>query len=74
MRTYTYSGPRAHSRTPGMPHLGAGPKIEDVIALSQGLAPLGMHLQVRFESALIHELAPWFRKSSVPVVNRFIRP
>jgi 2-pyrone-4,6-dicarboxylate lactonase len=51
-----------------MRHLGAGSKIEDVIALSARLAPLEMHLQVHFESSMIHELAPWFRKSAVPVV------
>jgi 2-pyrone-4,6-dicarboxylate lactonase len=51
-----------------MPHLGTGAKIEDVVALSHRLAPLGMHLQVHFESSLIQELAPWFRKSAVPVV------
>jgi 2-pyrone-4,6-dicarboxylate lactonase len=51
-----------------MPHLGAGTRIEDVIALSRRLVPLGMHLQVHFESSLIHALAPWFRKSAVPVV------
>ena len=51
-----------------MQHLGAGAKIEDVIALSKRLAPLEMHLQVHFESSMIHELAPWLRKSSVPVV------
>lgn len=51
-----------------MKHLGAGAKIEDVIALSQRIAPLQMHLQVHFESALVHELGPWLRKSAVPVV------
>jgi len=51
-----------------MKHLGAGSKIEDVIALSKRLAPLEMHLQVHFESSILHELAPWFRKSAVPVV------
>jgi 2-pyrone-4,6-dicarboxylate lactonase len=51
-----------------MKHLGAGSKIEDVIALSKRLAPLEMHLQVHFESSMIHELAPWLRKSAVPVV------
>lgn len=51
-----------------MKHLGAGTKIEDLIALSGRLAPLGWHLQVHFESSLIGELAPWFRKSAVPVV------
>ena len=51
-----------------MKHLGAGSKIEDVIALSRRLAPLDMHLQIHFESSLIHQLAPWLRKSAVPVV------
>ncbi len=51
-----------------MKHLGAGARIEDVIALSNRLAPLEMHLQVHFESALVHELGPWLRKSAVPVV------
>jgi 2-pyrone-4,6-dicarboxylate lactonase len=51
-----------------MQHLGAGTKIEDVIALTQRLALLDMHLQVHFMSSRIHELAPWFQKSAVPVV------
>ena len=51
-----------------MQHLGSGSKIEDVIALSKRLSPLGMHLQVHFESSMVHELAPWFRKSAVPVL------
>lgn len=51
-----------------MKHLGAGAKLEDVIALTRRLAPLGWHLQVHFESSLIGELAPWFGKSAVPVV------
>jgi len=51
-----------------MGHLGRSAKIEDVIALTKRLVPLQMHLQIHFESTLIHELAPWFRKSAVPVV------
>jgi 2-pyrone-4,6-dicarboxylate lactonase len=51
-----------------MNHLGAGPKIEDVIAFGARLAPLEWHLQLHFESARIHELAPWLRKSPVPVM------
>lgn len=51
-----------------MKHLGAGAKIEEVIALTQRLALLDMHLQIHYESSLIHELAPWLRKSAVPVV------
>ena len=51
-----------------MKHLGAGSKIEEVITLGGRLAPLEMHLQVHFESSMIRELAPWLRKSAVPVV------
>ena len=51
-----------------MKHLGAGPKIEEVIALGARLAPLEWHLQLHFESSMIHELAPWLRRSPVPVV------
>ena len=51
-----------------MQHLGTGAKVEDVIALSRRLALLDMHLQVHFESSMIHELSPWFGKSAVPVV------
>ena len=51
-----------------MQHLGSGAKIEDVIALTQRLALLDMHLQVHFLSSRIHELAPSLRKSAVPVV------
>ena len=51
-----------------MKHLGASAKIEDVIALTKRLAPLEMHLQVHFESSLVHDLAPWFLKSAVTVV------
>ena len=50
-----------------MQHLGAGAKIEDVIGVGARLAALNMHLQVHFESSMIHDLAPWFRKSAVPV-------
>jgi 2-pyrone-4,6-dicarboxylate lactonase len=51
-----------------MRHLGGGPKIEEVIALGARLAPLEWHLQLHFESSLIHDLAPWLRRSAVPVV------
>ncbi len=51
-----------------MRHLGAAAPIEAVIAFGARLAPIGWHLQVHFESALIHELAPFFRQSPVPVV------
>jgi len=51
-----------------MPHLGAAPNIAEVIALGARLAPLDMHLQLHFESSLIHELAPWLHRSAVPVM------
>jgi 2-pyrone-4,6-dicarboxylate lactonase len=51
-----------------MRHIGGGANVQDIIALTHRLAPLGMHLQVHFESALIHELAPALVKSAVPVV------
>ena len=49
--------------------LGAGtPGIEAVIGLTRRLQPLGMHLQVHFQSSLIHELAEPLSRSAVPVV------
>jgi 2-pyrone-4,6-dicarboxylate lactonase len=51
-----------------MSHLGKGPGIEDAIALSARLAPIGWHLQVHFEALLIDELAPFLKRSAVPVV------
>jgi len=51
-----------------MTHLGRGAGIEEAIALSKRLAKLGWHLQVHFEAALIDELAPWLKRSAVPVV------
>jgi len=51
-----------------MKHLGQGATPAQVLALTRRLAPLGLHLQVHFESSLIHELAPLLKKSAVPVV------
>ncbi len=51
-----------------MSHLGKGPQIEDAIALTSRLAKFGWHLQVHFEGSLIEELAPWLKRSAVPVV------
>jgi len=51
-----------------MKHLGKGAPIDVVVALGERLAPLGWHLQVHFESALIGELAPALQRSAVPVV------
>jgi 2-pyrone-4,6-dicarboxylate lactonase len=51
-----------------MRHLGRGAPIEDAIKLGDRLAQIGWHLQVHFESSLIGELAPWLKRSAVPVV------
>lgn len=51
-----------------MKHLGRGATADQVLALTHRLAPLGMHLQLHFDSSLIHELAPIFKASAVPVV------
>ena len=51
-----------------MKHLGAGPSIDDVVAFSKRLAPLGWHLQIHLESTLIAEMMPKLKQSAVPVV------
>ena len=51
-----------------MGHLGAGADVRDVIAMTPRLAAHGLHLQVHFESELVHELSPWLVQSKVPVV------
>lgn len=51
-----------------MAHLGTGPAIDDVVALTPRLANVGMHLQVHFEGRLIHGLAAPLTRSAVPVV------
>ena len=51
-----------------MRHLAGGSSVQQVVDLTQRLAPLGMHLQVHFESSLIHELAPVLKTSAVPMV------
>jgi 2-pyrone-4,6-dicarboxylate lactonase len=49
-------------------HLGGGTPIADVIAFAPRLVDIGWHLQVYFESPLIHELGPALLRSPVPVV------
>jgi 2-pyrone-4,6-dicarboxylate lactonase len=51
-----------------MKHLGPGASVQEVVALTRRLAPLGLHLQVHFDSSLIHDLAPVLKQSAVPVV------
>jgi 2-pyrone-4,6-dicarboxylate lactonase len=51
-----------------MKHLANSASAQQVVDLTHRLAPLGMHLQVHFDSSLIHELGPVFSASAVPVV------
>jgi 2-pyrone-4,6-dicarboxylate lactonase len=51
-----------------MKHLGMGAKSDELLTLTQRLADHDMHLQVHFESSLVHELGPCLQKSAVPVV------
>ncbi|QHE84323.1 amidohydrolase family protein [Hydrogenophaga sp. BPS33] len=51
-----------------MKHLAPAGGIDEIVAFTRRLAPLGMHLQVHFESALIHHLAGPLAQSAVPVV------
>ena len=50
-----------------MSHL-VGVDIGSVVALTPRLADHGMHLQIHFESKLVHELGPELQRSAVPVV------
>ncbi len=51
-----------------MRHLSRAEPIEAVIELTPRLARTGLHLQVHFESDLIHSLAPHLLRSEVAVV------
>ena len=51
-----------------MKHLASGATPDEVAALTLRLKPLGMHLQVHFESSMIHSLAAPLSRSAVPVV------
>lgn len=51
-----------------MRHVHTSARIEDVIALTPRLARFQLHLQVHFESHLIHSLAPHLQRAQVPVV------
>jgi len=51
-----------------MKHLAAAATPDEIAALTLRLKPLGMHLQVHFESSLIHSLAAPLARSVVPVV------
>ena len=51
-----------------MKHLVNDAGIDRIMALTHRLAPHGLHLQVHFESSLIHTLAAPLARSAVPVV------
>ena len=51
-----------------MRHLSGGADVTQILALTPRLAAVGMHLQVHFESALVHSVGQALRASQVPVV------
>lgn len=51
-----------------MKHLAASASVDDIVALTHRLKAVGMHLQVHFESSLVHSLTGPLSRSAVPVV------
>lgn len=51
-----------------MKHIAGGTDVQQVLKLTPMLADLGMHLQVHFESELVHTVGQQLLKSAVPVV------
>lgn len=51
-----------------MRHIAGAASVDTVLALTPRLAAVGMHLQVHFESELVHELSAPLQRSQVPVV------
>jgi 2-pyrone-4,6-dicarboxylate lactonase len=51
-----------------MKHIAGGYDVNDVLKLTPRLANFGMHLQVHFESELVHTVGAALLKSDVPVV------
>jgi len=51
-----------------MKHLGGGADPQALLALTHRLAQCQMHLQVHFESSMVHTLGEVFQQSAVPVV------
>jgi 2-pyrone-4,6-dicarboxylate lactonase len=51
-----------------MRHLSGGETAQDVVALTARLADVGLHLQVHFQSELVHTVGQTLRASRVPVV------
>jgi 2-pyrone-4,6-dicarboxylate lactonase len=51
-----------------MNHLAVGNTIDEIVQFTHRLKRVGMHLQVHFESSMIHHIAVPLSKSAVPVV------
>ena len=51
-----------------MKHLAGAVDASQLVDLTHRLKAVGMHLQVHFESSLVHMLAPVLRRSAVPVM------
>lgn len=51
-----------------MRHLSGDASIQQVLEMTPRLKAVGMHLQVHFESSLVHELGNLLAQSQVPVV------
>ena len=51
-----------------MAHMGAATPVDEVVAFSKKLAPLGWHLQIHLDAALLPELGPKLAQSAVAVV------
>lgn len=51
-----------------MRHLAGASSVDEVVALTPRLQAAGLHLQVHFESSLVHRLGPVLARSAVPVV------
>ncbi len=47
---------------------GQGASVQQVMALTQRLAPFGLHLQIHFDGQAIYELSPLLKYSAVPLV------
>jgi 2-pyrone-4,6-dicarboxylate lactonase len=51
-----------------MKHIAGGYDVKDVLKLTPRMADVGLHLQVHFESELVHTVGKALLKSEVPVV------
>ena len=51
-----------------MKHIAGGYDVNDVLKLTHRMADVGLHLQVHFESELVHTVGKALLKSEVPVV------